>query len=134
MDPVAAKMNSYRDLLAPDMLTADGQVDLDSPKTRAWLACFKKHNDLGDWTPAHPVYIAHSPADDMMPYQVAYNQYLTISNQGQNPNVHMLSVPSMRLVPNGGMNQHFIIAFMGQLIMALVENPEDLQRYFKPVR
>ena len=134
MDPVSATIDSFAGLVAPDMLLEDGQVDLDCPKIQAWLACLKRHNDLEGWTPAHDVFIAHCPEDDMLPYQYAYDQYRAISNQGQNPLVHMLAVPSMRLVPHGGMNPHFIIAFMGQMMMAFVENPEDMRRLFKAVK
>jgi hypothetical protein len=47
---------------------------------------------------------------------------------------HMLAFSSMRLVPHGGMNPHFIIAFMGLLLMSFVENPEDMRRLCKTVR
>ena len=134
MDPVSATIDSYAGLVAPDMLLEDGQVDLNCPKIRAWLACLSKHNDMSGWTPAHDVFIAHCPEDDMLPYKYAYDQYRAISHQGQNPFVHMLAVPSMRLVPHGGMNPHFVIAFMGQMMMAFVENPEDMQRLFKTVK
>ena len=94
----------------------------------------KKYNDMEGWTPAHSIYIAHSPVDDMLPFKYAYDQYRAISNQGQNPLVHMLAVPSMRFVPHGGMNPHFIIAFMGLMMMAFVENPEDMKRFYKTVK
>ena len=131
MHPLSETIDSYAGLVAPDMLQEDGQVDIDCPKIQAWLACLRKYNDVSGWQPAHDVYIAHAPADDMLPYKYAYDQYLAISNNGQNPMVHMLDVPSMRLVPHGGMNPHFIIAFMAQIIMAFVENPEDLKKVFK---
>ena len=134
MNPLSETLSSFAELVAPDMLTPDGKVDLNSPKVQALMACIERHNDLSGWTPAHDIYIAHAPADDMMPYEFAYRQYRTISNNGKNPNVHMLSVPSMRFVPRGGMNLHFIIAFMGLIIMSFVENPEGMQRYFKPVQ
>lgn len=134
MDPVSATIDSYAGLVAPDMLLEDGQVDLNCPKIRAWLACLSKYNDMSGWTPAHDVFIAHCPEDNMLPYKYAYDQYRAISHQGQNPLVHMLAVPSMRLVPHGGMNPHFIIAFMGQMMMAFVENPEDMRRLFKAVK
>lgn len=133
-ESVVKAMKSYDELVAPDMLTADAKVDLDCPKIRAWIACLQKHNDVSGWTPAHSVYIAHSPADDMMPYEMVYDLYRTISNNGQNPLVHMLSVPSMRLLPSGGLNPHFIIAFVGQILMAFVENPEDMRKLYKSVK
>lgn len=134
MHPLSETIESFAGLVAPDMLAPDGQVNLDCPKIQAWLACLQKHNDLSGWTPAHDVYIAHCPADDMLPYKYAYDQYRAIGNQGQNPLAHMLAFPSMRLVPHGGMNPHFIIAFMGLLLMSFVENPEDMKRFCKTVR
>ena len=98
------------------------------------MACLRKHNYLEDWTPAHSVWLAHSPADDMIPFELAYDLYRTLSRQGQNPLVHILAVPAMRFIPNGGMKPHFIIAFVGQLIMAFFENPEDMRRPYKTVR
>ena len=130
-ESVVKGMKSYAEMVAPDMLTADGEVDIRCPKVQAWLACLKKYNNLDDWTPAHEVYIAHSPADDMMPYEMVYKLYRTLSNEGQNPLVHMYSVPAMRLVPHGGLNPHFIVAFVGQLLMACVENPEDMRKFYK---
>ncbi len=133
-DPYFRKMKSFDQVFAPDMLTADGRVDTDSPKVRAWLACLKKYNNLDDWTPAHSVYMAHCPTDDMIPYAEAYKLYRTISRDGRNPLVHMLDVPSMRFIPSGGLKPHFIIAFVGLLLMALCENPEDMCRLYKSVQ
>lgn len=133
-EDVVKAMKSYAEMVAPDMLSADGQVDLDCPKIRAWIACLRKHNDLTGWTPAHAVYIAHSPADDMMPFEMVYDLYRSLSNEGRNPLVHMLSVPAMRLLPHGGLNPHFIIAFVGQILMALVENPGDMRKFYKSVK
>ncbi len=134
MYPLSDTIDSYAGLVAPDMLTEDGLVDLNSPKIQAWLECLRKYNDLTGWTPAHDVYIAHCPTDDMLPYIHAYDQYRAIGNHGQNQLVHMLAFPAMRLVPHGSMNPHFIIAFMGLLLMSFVENPEDMRRFCKSVK
>ena len=130
----STKMTSFTEVFAPDILTADGKVDLNCPKLRAWMSCHAKHCDLNNWTPVHPVYIAHSKADEMIPFEMAYSLYRRISNNGQNPMVHMLSVPSMHYVPRGGMNPHFVLAFMGQIMMAFAENPEGMQRLYKTVK
>ena len=132
-DPYFQKIKSFDQIYAPDMLTADGQVDMNCPKIRAWMACLRKYNSLEGWTPAHSVYMAHCPEDDMIPFELAHNLYNLISNGGQNPLVHMLAVPAMRFLPNGGMKPHFIVAFMGQVIMSFVENPEDMRRLYKSV-
>ena len=133
MFPLSDTISCYAELVAPDMLTPDGQVDMECPKIKAWLECLRVQNDLSGWTPEHAIYIAHSPADDMFPYEYTYDQYMAISNGRKNPKVHMLNVTSMRLVPRGGMKRHFILAFMGQMIMAFVENPEGMQKIFKSV-
>ncbi|MBR3405827.1 MAG: hypothetical protein IKG92_02870 [Bacteroidales bacterium] len=133
-DSYFQKMKSMNQIYAPDIITADGEVAIDSPKMRAWMSCLKKYNNLDDWTPAHSVYLAHSPNDEMIPYEEAYRFYLIASQQKQNPLVHMLTVPSMRLIPKGGLKPHFVVAFVGQLLMALAENPEDMRRLYKSVK
>lgn len=132
--PYSRTMTSYDQVVAPDMLTARGEVDMDSPKVRAWLSCLKKHNNLDSWTPAHSVYVAHSPQDDMIPYEIAYNVYSTISGQGKNADVHMMSVPFPRFIPTGGLNAHLVTAFLMQVYMSLVQHPKDMFRLFKSVR
>jgi hypothetical protein len=134
MFPLSDTLDSYAGLVAPDMLTPDGQVDMNCPKIQAWLECQQVHNDMSNWTPEHAIYIAHCPTDEMLPYQYAYNQYLAISNNGQNPNVHMLNIPANRFASMGGMKPHFIIAFMAQVMMAFAENPESMQRLYKAVK
>jgi hypothetical protein len=133
-DPYYTKIKSFDQVFAPDMLTEDGKVDLDSPKMRVWMSCIKKYNNLDDWVPQHAVYLAHCPKDDMIPYEESYNLYLTLSQQRQNPRVHMLAAPAMRLIPRGGLKPHFIMAFAGQLLMTFVEKPEDMRWFFKPVK
>ena len=133
-DPVIKEITSFDQVFAPDMLTADGKVDLDCPKIQAWLACLKKHNNLDGWTPQLPLYLAHSPKDDMIPYEMAYKLYRTLSDQGKNPHVHMYDVPFPGFIPTGGMLTHVIIAFLEQILIALKENPEDLTRLFKKVK
>ena len=134
MFPLSDTLDSYAGLVAPDMLTPDGQVDINCPKIQAWLECQQVHNDMSNWTPEHAIYIAHCPTDEMLPYQYAYNQYLAISNNGQNPNVHMLNIPANRFASMGGMKPHFIRAFMAQVMMAFAENPESMQRLYKAVK
>ena len=126
-DPITKDLTSFEQVVAPDMLTADGKVDMDCPKMRAWLACLAKYNNPDGWVHAHPVYMVHSPEDEMIPYKEAYRLYLRISNDGKDPSVHMKDVPSVRFIPAGGLNPHFIIAFFIQLYIAFSENPEDMR-------
>lgn len=133
-DPVIKEITSFDQVVAPDMLTENGEVDMDCPKILTWMSCLKKHNNLEDWTPQHPVYLAHSPKDDMIPYEQAYQLYRTISNQGKNPYVHMLSVPFPSFISTGATLSHLVIAFLGQVLMSLEENPEDMRMRYKTVR
>jgi hypothetical protein len=100
----------------------------------AWLSCIQKYNTLEGWTPQHPVYLAHAPKDDIIPYEEAYRLYRTLSDEGKNPNVHMLSIPFPSFIPTGGMMSHLVIAFLGQILLSFEENPEDMQRRYKTVR
>ena len=132
--PYSKDLTSFKQVYAPDMLKADGEVDANSPKMRAWLECLHQYNNLEGWTPQHQVYIAHCPVDDMIPYYTAHNVYLNLSNQGKNRNVHMLSVPSYKIIPRKGMSPHLIIAFMVQVNMAFAgENPSDMALLYLPV-
>lgn len=127
-------LSSLDRIVAPDMLTEDGKVDLDSPKIRAWMSCLKKYNTLEGWTPGHNVYLAHSRKDNMIPFDGVYNLYRALSNQGKNSKVHMLSVPNPSYLPNTGMPPHYIISFMAQVFMAFEENPEDMRMRYKSVK
>jgi hypothetical protein len=100
----------------------------------AWLSCIKTHNTLEGWAPRHPVYLAHAPKDDFIPYEKAYELYRDISDEGKNPNVHMLSIPFPSFIPTGGMMSHLVIAFLGQILLSFEENPEDMQRRYKTVK
>ena len=132
--PVTETFTSFDQVYAPDMLTEDGKVDPDCPKIATWLSCLKKYNTLEGWTPQHPVYLAHAPKDDIIPYDEAYRLYHAISDEGKNPNVHMLSIPFPSFLPTGGMMLHLVIAFLGQIQLSFEENPEDMRLRYKSVR
>jgi len=132
--PYSKKMKSFDQVFAPDMLTASGEVDMDSPKIRAWLSCIQQHNNLEGWTPRHDIYLAHCKKDDMIPYELAYKMYHAISNQGENRKVHMLAVPLPNFIPRGDMSPHLVVAFLGQVFMALAEEPSDLKRLYQSVK
>jgi hypothetical protein len=132
--PVTETITSFEQVVAPDMLTEDGKVNLDCPKIVTWLSCLKKYNTLEGWTPQHPVYLAHAPKDDMIPYELAYQLYRTVSDEGKNPNVHMLSIPFPSFFPTGGMKSHLIISFLGQVLLSFEENPEDMRLRYKSVK
>ncbi|MBR3989871.1 MAG: hypothetical protein IKI85_04935, partial [Bacteroidales bacterium] len=132
--PITYTFTSFDQVYAPDILTEDGMVNPDCPKMEAWLSCIKTHNTLEGWAPRHPVYLAHAPKDDFIPYEKAYELYRDISDEGKNPNVHMLSIPFPSFIPTGGMMSHLVIAFLGQILLSFEENPEDMQRRYKTVK
>lgn len=126
-------MTSFDKVFAPDMLTAGGKVDVESPKMRAWLSCLQKYDSFDDWHPVLPVFLANSLEDDMIPFELASSLYRTISNLGKNDNAHLLVVPSIGNVPTGGMDPHFVIAFFIQVEMACAKDPEDMQLIYRTV-
>lgn len=133
LSPYSVEMTSFDQICAPDMLTADGKVDMNCPKMRTWLSCHRKYNSLEGWNPVLPVYLASSREDQMVPFELAYSLYRTISNQGRNASVHMLSIPSFGDVPTGGLDPHFIISTLVQIEMACVEDPEDMLQLYQTV-
>ncbi len=67
------KTSKLSDILAADMLTANGRLNPQSPKTQVMLRLFKEENDVFDWQPTLPVYIMHCKEDNNIPYEVSYN-------------------------------------------------------------
>lgn len=126
-------INTFDGILAGDMVTADGKVNWDSPKVCSWMACLERHNDLSGWTPEHPIYIAHSQEDEMLEYEFAYRCYRSLSDFGQNSNVHMLRFPDMGEIKLEGVTSHYAASFLMQIHMACVKEPEDLMKIYHPV-
>ena len=119
---------------AADMLTPDGKLDENSPKTRAWFSCLAKHNNYFTWEPKLPVYMAHSPEDDLVPYDSVEKLYKDISTNGQNPQVHLLSVPAVegKLI-NSNLGIHYYTSFVMSINMACAKDPEDMTLLYRPV-
>lgn len=128
------EINTLDQFFAADMLTPDGKLDENSPKTRAWFSCLAKHNDYFAWEPKHPVYMAHSPEDDLVPYDSVEKLYKDISNNGQNPQVHLLSVPAVegKLI-NSNLGIHYYTSFVMSINMACAKDPEDMTLLYRPV-
>lgn len=118
------------DILAPDMLTADGRLDAESPKTQAFMRVLTEQNDIDGWSPTMPIYFIHCPQDDAIPYESVHDYYYTLSQHGTNPNVHWgdISVPP---VSNHLLSQipgavHFVSSMYINIKLYLVEDLEDL--------
>jgi len=126
-------LTSFDKIFSPDVLTADGEVNMDSPIIQAWLACAEKNNGLSGWFPQHPVYLAHSPEDEMLPYEITYGFYRRLSDFGQNPSVQMLSVPFIKDIEIGGFQPHNLISFLMLIQMSCAQDPEDMVKIYQPV-
>lgn len=124
--------NSASDILAADMLTPEGEFDENSPKARAAKACLIRHNEFPGWQPKHPIYIAHSQEDQLLPFKYAERYARLLSENGSNPNVHLLEVSSVG-IDTKELDPHFIIAFLMQINMACMKEPEDLMTVYRPI-
>lgn len=118
------------EVMAADMLTADGKMDPASKKTQALLQTLSEQNDIYHWTPVTPLYMVHCPQDNAIPYDAVRKVYEVLSANGTNPNVHWAD-SNMPLLPRkllgsirGGI--HAASATLVQLKMWTVENPKDL--------
>lgn len=85
------------EILAPDMLTADGQLDESAPKTQVMLNLMARESDLSGWKPQLPIYLEYCRQDDGIPFQTAYATYMELSRYGTNPNIHFceMSLPTL---------------------------------------
>lgn len=84
----APSLRHLSDILAPDMLTAEGKLDAQSPKTKAFMRILAEQNSLLGWSPSLPIYFIASPQDDGDPYDVSHEFYQALSAHGANTNVH----------------------------------------------
>ena len=121
-------------IFASDMIAPEGGLDKSSPKSQAFLNCLRTAGNLDDWTPQHPVYIAHCRKDIALPYDYAYNSYLKLSGNNSNPKVKWIDV----YAPDGIESliaditgTHIIVSIIMLLNMSCVEEPEDMTLIYK---
>ena len=95
----APSIRSMADILAPDMLTSQGKLNSESPKTQAFFRILSEQNPVYDWSPSLPIYFVHCPQDNAIPYEVAHDYYDVLSGRGSNGNVHF---GNLRLPPLSG--------------------------------
>ena len=83
------------DILAADMLTSDGKLNAESPKTQTMLRLFAEENYIFNWKPTLPIYILHCPVDDVIPYEPSHHYYEALSEYGTNHQVEWtdMSIP-----------------------------------------
>lgn len=137
-DPCLTEITSLDQVLAPDMLTPDGCFDASTPKAQAFLQGLTEENDLYGWEPPLPIYIAHCPYDDVIPYSYSRQFYLRLSNQETNPAVHWMDIPTTASVvtaanADGTNTLHLVMAFFMHLYMSCVEEPADMAKVYKQV-
>lgn len=84
----APKLEKLAEILAPDMLTENGRLDAQSPKTQAFMRILAQQNPLTDWTPSLPIYFVSCPQDDAITHEISHDTYRTLSAYGSNPSVH----------------------------------------------
>lgn len=118
------------DILAPDMLTADGRLDADSPKTQAFMRVLTEQNDIYDWRPTIPLYFIHCPQDDAIPYEPTHDYYYALSDRGTNPNVHWYDIEmpplSSQLLGQIPGAVHFVSSMYISVELYLTEDMEGL--------
>ncbi len=127
--PARPELKTLDQVISPDMVTPDGQLDQNSPKTQAFLACLKAAGNLDNWAPKLPIYIGHSPEDPALPHEYSYRVYQKLSNNGQNPQVHMLDVRNtgqLSAVLGDAASMHGLISILMLLNMSCVELPADM--------
>ena len=137
-DPCLPEITTLDQVLAPDMLTPDGRFDASSPKAQALFHCLIEENDVYGWEPTQPIYIAHCPYDDVIPYSYSRQFYLRLSNQETNPAVHWLDIPATASVvtaayADGTNTLHLIVSFFMHLYMSCVEEPADMAKMYVEV-
>lgn len=76
------------EIIAPDMLTANGQLDGTNPKTQTLLRIMAEQNNWSGWLPTTPIYLLHGKQDDGIPVEQARKCYETLSSGGMIANVH----------------------------------------------
>lgn len=127
-------LSSLQQVLAPDLLHPDGSLNTSSPKYRAWANWLNANQNYSGWNPSHPIYMASCRDDVVIPFAYVEKNYNTLSDYGNNPNVMLAEVGSIGNQPIGGFDPHFIIAFLMQINMACVEEPEDMMKVYKPIQ
>jgi hypothetical protein len=126
-------IESYREVFAPDMLTPEGRLDMDSPKTKALVKMLaEQDNILYGWRPTIPIYMSHYQKDDYIPYDQAKEAYEILSENGKNPAVHWhdmrFSDALIRITGEGTHQASCAILLLG---CASVEEPEDMYRLWR---
>ena len=135
-DPLFPDITSLDQLLAPDLLTADGGFDVSAPKAQAFLRGLSEESGVYGWEPTLPIYIAHCPYDVITPYSYSWDYYLQLSHQETNPAVHWLDIPYQdslleETLQDGLATLHSLVSFFMHVYMSCVEEPADMAKMYK---
>ena len=134
-DPLMPEITRPDQVLAPDLLTPDGLMDVSNPKVKVFLNGMSEAGNVFDWEPTLPIYFAHCPYDKAIDYNYARQAYLRFSKQGTNPALHWIDVPYpeslvepiLELHPVG---VHAMVSFFMHVYMSCVEEPEDMRKVY----
>lgn len=84
------------DMLNPELIGEDGQINRDDPRMAAMLRVLAKNDIIKDgWYPKAKLCIAHSTADEFIPYTQAVDVYNNLSVYGLNRNVTLKLIPEL---------------------------------------
>ena len=128
---------------APDMLTPDGEYDMNSPKLKAFIDVFDNETRWTTWTPTTNIYMGHCKDDDFQPYGTARKLFERFHAKAPN-NVHWYEIPrpagntTMDLIAKlmsyssstSGMTLHYVVSLLNMLYITNVENPEEMVIYY----
>ena len=118
------------DILAADMLTSDGKLNAESPKTQTMLRLFAEENYIFNWKPTLPIYILHCPVDDVIPYEPSHHYYETLSEYGTNHQVEWtdMSIPpvSSTILSQIPMATHIVPIIYMDYLAITNESVEDV--------
>ena len=133
-DEYFSNLVSLQQIFAADLFNPDGSMNTNCHKYQTWAKWLRANNNFFGWNPEHPIYLAHSKDDVVLPFESVELLYNTLSGYGNNPLVHLAEVPSIVKEPINGFDPHYIIAFLMQLQMACTKEPEDMMNLYIPVK
>ena len=134
-DPRLPEITRLDQILASDLLTPDGLMDESNPKGQAFLRGMSEESGVYGWEPTLPIYIAHCPYDEVIPYSCSREFYLQFSNQETNPAVRWVDVPYPESLveaanQDGISTLHVLVSFFMHLYMSCIKDPVDLAKMY----
>lgn len=79
---------SSHEMINPELLTEDGNLDVDNELIKALYAAFARNEVIAEgWSPKAQLTISHSTGDELCPFEQAYSVYRSLSGNGRSRNV-----------------------------------------------